>query len=249
MNFVDEENLAVLDRAEDAGEIELLLQHRAGGLLKADFQFLRDDGRERGFAQARRAVKQHVIHGLAAFARRVDGDLQILFEPGLAGEIGQAARAQTGFELALLFVPGCRDETCYLQPSAHQLQGLAEQRFEVIGDRPPRALCGPQLRPRDARSPDSAAPKEHLHPVAKARARSGRFVSGRRGQLVAQFQHHAFGRLLANAGNAHQPVELIAPDGGQQIRRGHPAQNLNRQPGPDTADADQLFEQVFLVRE
>jgi hypothetical protein len=110
VNFVDEENLAMEDAAEDAGEIQFLLQHGAGCLREGNVELLRDDGRERGFAQAWRAVEKHVIHGLAAFARRVDGDLQILFEPRLPGEIGQTAWAQTGFELALVIAAESRDQ-------------------------------------------------------------------------------------------------------------------------------------------
>ena len=116
MNFVDEENLARLNRAENAGEIELLLQHRAGGLLECHFQFLRDDRRERGFAQSGRAVEQHVIHRLAALAGGFDGDLQIFFEPLLAGEIGEAPRTQAGFELQFVVIPACRN-----QPLCHVL--------------------------------------------------------------------------------------------------------------------------------
>jgi hypothetical protein len=29
-------------------------------------------------------------------------------------------------------------------------------------------------------------------------------------QLIAQFQHHAFGRLFADAGNAHQAIDFAA---------------------------------------
>ena len=43
-------------------------------VVNGDFQFLGDDGGERGLAQARRAVEQHVVHGLAAHAGGLDGD-------------------------------------------------------------------------------------------------------------------------------------------------------------------------------
>ena len=104
MNFVDEEDLPFLDGGEDAGEVELLLQHGAGGLLEADFEFLGDDAGEGGFAKAGRAVEQDVIHGLPAQAGGVNGDLQIFFEALLAGEFLQAARAQADFELLFVFV-------------------------------------------------------------------------------------------------------------------------------------------------
>jgi hypothetical protein len=44
-----------------------------------------------------------MVHGFAAFARGFNGDLQVLFEPRLAGEIAQPPRTQTGFELEIVF--------------------------------------------------------------------------------------------------------------------------------------------------
>ena len=57
---------------------------------------------QRGFAQPGRAVEQHVVHGFAALAGGFDGDGEILFQLGLSGEIGEAARAQPGFKLRVI---------------------------------------------------------------------------------------------------------------------------------------------------
>jgi hypothetical protein len=35
-------------------------------------------------------------------------------------------------------------------------------------------------------------------------------AAAHRRQLVAQFQHHALGGLLADAGDAHQPIDFAA---------------------------------------
>ena len=70
-------------------------------VVNGDAQFLGDDGGERGLAQAGRAVEQHVVHRLAAHAGGLDGDGEVLFQLALSGEIGQAARAQPGFELQI----------------------------------------------------------------------------------------------------------------------------------------------------
>ena len=48
------------------GEIQLLLQHRPGGVVEGHLQFFGDDGGKRGLAQPRRPVEQHVVHGFAA---------------------------------------------------------------------------------------------------------------------------------------------------------------------------------------
>jgi hypothetical protein len=104
VNLVDKENLARLDRAQDAREVELLRQNGSGGLLERDVEFLGDDRGESRFTQAGRAVEQHVIHGFAALAGGLDGDAQIFLETLLAGEINQAPGAQSNFKLALFFV-------------------------------------------------------------------------------------------------------------------------------------------------
>ena len=103
MDFVDEENLALLNVAQDADQVEFFLQHRSGGLLDAHSQLGGDDPGERGLAQARRAVEQHVVHGLAAAAGSLDSDGEVLLDLGLTGEIGELLRAERGFELPLFF--------------------------------------------------------------------------------------------------------------------------------------------------
>ncbi len=99
MDLVDEEDLAVLNAAEDAREIEFLLQHGAGSLREGNVEFLRDDGTERGLAQTGWPVKQYVVERLTPLPRGVNRDLQDFFEPRLSGEVGQAPRTQTRFEL------------------------------------------------------------------------------------------------------------------------------------------------------
>ena len=99
VDFVDEENLARANVAENPGEVEFLLKHRPRGGTERHLQFLPDDGGQRGFAQSRRPVEQHVVHGFAAHAGRLDGDSEVLLQLGLAREIGQTARAEARFEL------------------------------------------------------------------------------------------------------------------------------------------------------
>ena len=109
MDFVDEEDLARADVAQDAGEVELLLQHRAGR-VRSEFhlQFLGDDGGERGFAEAGGTVEQHVVHRLAALAGGFDGDGQVLLQLALAGEIGQPPRPDTLLRTARRRPGACR---------------------------------------------------------------------------------------------------------------------------------------------
>ena len=53
-----------------------------------------DDAGQRGLAQARRAGEQQVVDGLGAPAGRLEDDLEVLLELGLADELGERARPQ-----------------------------------------------------------------------------------------------------------------------------------------------------------
>ena len=86
-----------------------------------------------------------------------------------------------------------------------------------------------------------------LHGGERFYGRSYRLFTGDGGQFVAQFHHHALGGFLAHAGDAHQPLHLAAADGIHQVHRGHAGKHLHRQGRADAADADQFFEQGFLV--
>ncbi len=69
-------------------QVEFLLQHGTRGLLDGHAQLGGDDPRQRRLAQARRPVQQHVVHRLSAAARGFNGDREIFFDLGLAGEVG-----------------------------------------------------------------------------------------------------------------------------------------------------------------
>src|SRR4029077_15272511 len=51
----------------------------------------------------RRAVKQDMIHRLAALARSLNGDPEVFFKPSLPCEIGQPTGSQPCLELNLVF--------------------------------------------------------------------------------------------------------------------------------------------------
>ncbi len=101
MNFVDEKDLAVLYVCKDAGEVKLLLQNGAGGLVEFDVEFGGDDGGKRGLTKAGGTVEQDVVHVLTAMFGGFYSDGEILFELGLAREVLEAAGAQAGFKLCI----------------------------------------------------------------------------------------------------------------------------------------------------
>ena len=68
--------------------------HRTGGGAEADAELARDDLRQRGLAEAGRAVEQHVVQRLAAAARRLDEDGEVFAQRLLADELGERQRTQ-----------------------------------------------------------------------------------------------------------------------------------------------------------
>ena len=94
MDFVDEQHLLVAQVGEDRGQVALDLQRRPGGLLEGSAQFVGDDVGQRGLAQPRRSVEQHVVERLAARLGGLDGDLEVVFDLVLADELAQPLRPQ-----------------------------------------------------------------------------------------------------------------------------------------------------------
>src|SRR6266849_942073 len=97
MDLIEEKDLAGLERGKDGGQIALALEQRAGAGLDGYTQFVREDLRERRLAQARWPVEQDVVERLAAAARRLDGNRDVLLHPRLPDEIGQALGTHAGF--------------------------------------------------------------------------------------------------------------------------------------------------------
>ena len=63
---------------------------------------VRQNLRERGFAQSRRSVEQHVIERFAARARRLHGNLQVFLHAVLADVVGEARRTNAGLDARVL---------------------------------------------------------------------------------------------------------------------------------------------------
>ncbi len=92
MNFVDEKHVALLEVGQQRGEIAGPLHHRPRSRPDVDAHFPGDDVGERGLAQSRRAMKQHMIEDVAAPARCRDRHPQIGLDLLLADVFVEAAR-------------------------------------------------------------------------------------------------------------------------------------------------------------
>ena len=74
--------------------------------------FVRQNLRERGFAEPRRTVEQHVVERFAASARRLHGDLQIFFHAVLADVVGEIRRAHAGVEARVFVERFAGNDSC-----------------------------------------------------------------------------------------------------------------------------------------
>jgi hypothetical protein len=110
VHFVDEEDFARLEVAQDGREIARPLDHRARGRPHRHAQLVGDHVRERGLAQTRRAVQQHVIERLPPLPRCGDRDVQVLAETVLPDVLVERPRPQSALELDFVGHPARGDE-------------------------------------------------------------------------------------------------------------------------------------------
>ena len=66
VDLVDEQDVALFEIGEQRREIAGLGDHRPGGGAEIDAELARDDLRQRGLAEARRADEQHVVERFLA---------------------------------------------------------------------------------------------------------------------------------------------------------------------------------------
>ena len=106
VDLVHEQDVAVLQRREDGGDV-LLLERRARDGPDADAELLSDDLRECRLAETGRADEQHVVERLLPRLGRVEGDAELLLDALLPDEVVQATWSEG--PLQKLFVPVLED--------------------------------------------------------------------------------------------------------------------------------------------
>src|SRR5665811_1448731 len=87
VDLVDEENVALLEVGEQAGDVDLALERRPGRGVHADAELGGDDAGQRGLAEAGRPGDEHVVERVAAVASGLHEDLELLLGHALAGII------------------------------------------------------------------------------------------------------------------------------------------------------------------
>ena len=93
VDFVNEQDVAVLEIGEDAGEVAGAFDGGAGGDAKISAEFVGDNVSHSGFAEAGRAVEEDVVErgAVASFFDGVDGELKVGLEAFLADVFRKAS--------------------------------------------------------------------------------------------------------------------------------------------------------------
>ena len=98
VDFIDEQNVVRLEICEIGGQISPFFYDRTAGRAYADLHFVGNDGRQRCFAQSRRAVEQHVVERFLSFDRGLDADLDVVFYLLLPDVLAQSLRPKALLE-------------------------------------------------------------------------------------------------------------------------------------------------------
>src|SRR5579872_6219676 len=94
MDLVDEKDVAVFKRREDADQILRFFKRRSAGWSKIRAHLTRDQSRKRRLSKSRRPIEEHVFEPLVATFSRVDRDTQIFDDLYLSNVFLKRARAQ-----------------------------------------------------------------------------------------------------------------------------------------------------------
>ena len=89
MDLVDEQDVALVERGEDRGEVAGPLDGRARGVADVDAELAGDDRREGRLAEAGRAVQQDVVGRLSPALRRLEQHRQVRLDLALADVLAE----------------------------------------------------------------------------------------------------------------------------------------------------------------
>src|SRR5688572_17623887 len=103
MYFVDKQDITRLKIGENRGEVSFQLDERSCRGAKSRAHFVRDNGRKRRFAKARRSIEEDVIECFPALARRLDSDFEVLLDVILPDVLDQPPGPQRQFKNEILF--------------------------------------------------------------------------------------------------------------------------------------------------
>ena len=98
VDLVDEQDVALVERGEDRGEVAGALDGRTGRVADVDPELARDDRREGRLAEAGRAVQEDVVGRLSPALGRLEQHRQVGLDLGLADVFGERPRPQAALD-------------------------------------------------------------------------------------------------------------------------------------------------------
>ena len=106
VNLINKQHIPGIQVGEQGCQISGLFNGRAAGHPQAHPQLVGDNPRQGGFAQARRAVEQHMVQGLLPLPGRLDKHRQIFLDFLLSNIIGEMPGPQGILHCRVLRVIG-----------------------------------------------------------------------------------------------------------------------------------------------
>ena len=98
MHLVDEEDVALIERGEDRGEVAGPLDRRTRRVAHVHAELARDDRGQRGLAEAGRSVEQDVVGGLSPALRGLEQHRQVRLDLGLSDVLAQRLGSERPFD-------------------------------------------------------------------------------------------------------------------------------------------------------
>ena len=93
VNLIDEQHVPRFEIGQQRCQITGPFEHRTGGLAQIHTQFVGNDVRQRGLAEAGRPKYQYMIQGLAPLARGLYENIHLRLDVRLPDVVGQRLRA------------------------------------------------------------------------------------------------------------------------------------------------------------
>ena len=221
--------------------------------LIGDAELGRDHVGEARLADARRAEEQHVVEGLAAGARGLDGDAQVGDHLRLADVLVEAARAQRDLEAEVVVDRAAGDEAVVHGGLVYRPERTRRVRRSRSSKRPsPSSLQGAVdaalgLGPRVAEVHEGGD-EVVLRGGGRRRRRRGSLGGGEALHLVLQLEDEALGGLLADPGDAGEAGDVARAQGGDEVRGLDAGEDGEGELGPDAGDGDEPLEEGLLRR-
>ena len=127
MDLVDEQDVALLERGQDRGEVAGPLDGGSRGVLDVHAELARDDRREGRLAETGRAVQEDVVGRLSPALRRGQQHRQVGLDLALADVLVERARPQGAFHDEVALVLEVRREDAR-QVVGHRSQSSMHER-------------------------------------------------------------------------------------------------------------------------